>query len=492
MRRVGAVVVVALIGCGPVDERALPAPEQGAAKAAQAMDEPSLWPAEPYGRPINPEVPGVFCFRGNPQRNYVGEGPLPTGQVKVLWRHAVRGKTLDRWEGIGWTGQPVIVEWPESTRPWMNFINQPGPRLELICGSLNGTVVFLDADTGKPSRKPLRMPDPFPIKGTVSLHPRGFPLIYVGCGLKAGKRPGYRVFSLLDFKELLYLPAEDKAAPRKWPGSDSNALILDDTMILPSENGLLYRVRLNARWDPKTGKLGMSPKVDKSLLSSAGVEASFVVSGNRGFVPDNAGTLWMIDLTSDTAPVKAFALGDDTDATPVLTPQGDLIVGIEKDRRGDVAKGILYCLSQRNGQVVEKWRWSFEAESVRGTSPLNGGILSTAALYLPEKGPQLAIVTTSHHPKINQGRLAAVDLKTGKVAWQADLKRFSWSSPIVSGDAVFAADAGGYGHFFKASNGERLAGPIPLGGAVESSPIVWRGRVYVGTRGGAIVCLGNR
>lgn len=457
-----------------------------------------LWPSEAVGVPINQTMKGVTCFRGNPQRNYYGEGPLPTGDVEVKWRYPILGSTDGRWTGVGWTGQTLLVEWPKEVRKWMNFTRQPGPARELICGALNGYVHFVDADTGKPSRKPLKMPSPYPIKGTVTVDPRGFPLLYVGCGVRVGPKPAYRVFSLLDFKELLALPADDPIAPRKWPGSDSNALVLDDTLFMPCENGLFFDVKLNAEWDATNGKLTIRPKVRKTVLSKVGMESSMAVWNDLGYVADNKGTVREVNLRDPRKFRTIAELGDDTDSTIVIGPNGDLLVGIEKDKRsGASAKGIVYCLKQptsSGGKFTIRWKWEFQAGSILGAHPVNGGVLSTGALYLPKNDAHSIIYTTSHHPTIGRGFVVALDLATGKLRWKQKLSAFAWSSPIVSGDAVFCADSVGHARILSAKTGESLIGdsPLQLGANVEGSPIAWGGHVYVGIRGGALLSIGPK
>lgn len=454
------------------------------------------WPKELSGKSISSSIPGVLCFRGNPQRNYYGEGPIPTGNVQVLWRYPVYGVPSGHWSGVGWTGQPLIIEWPETTRRWMNFLKQPGPKFEVICGALDSQVHFLDAETGKPSRKPLKMPYPYPIKGTVSVDPRGYPLLYVGCGINIGAVPGYRVFSLLDFSEKLVLPAKDKAALRSWPGSDSNVLVLKDTFFLPCENGLFYKVKLNSAWDPETGKLSLDPSVLKVPMSKPGMEGSMAVWDNLGYFADNAGDVFEVNLTNPKNFKKTLALGDDTDSSVVFDSKGSFYVGIEKDKRqGADEKAAIVKVRASDGKI--QWKWEFEAGTIRGEHPVNGGILSTGALT--EEGDTI-FYTTSHHPRVGRGFLIALDTKTGHLRWKMPLRAFAWSSPIVVNGVVFCADSTGTAYVRDAKSGDTLLtdsngvaiDSIALGANVESSPIVWKGRVFVGLRGGSIVCLGIR
>jgi hypothetical protein len=65
--------------------------------------------------------------------------------------------------------------------------------------TLDGNIYFLDLDDGKATRPLINVG--YPHKGSVTVDPRGYPLLYAGQGIdeKAGKRVpiGYRIFSLL-------------------------------------------------------------------------------------------------------------------------------------------------------------------------------------------------------------------------------------------------------------------------------------------------------
>ena len=114
------------------------------------------------------------CSRsvGNPTRTYYGKGPVPRVPEKA-W-HFPRGDPmcslssiggeLREWCGTGWTGQPAVFE--RDGRTWV------------VVGAFSGSVHFLDADTGE------RLLPDFPtgdiIKGSVTIDPDGYPLVYVG------------------------------------------------------------------------------------------------------------------------------------------------------------------------------------------------------------------------------------------------------------------------------------------------------------------------
>lgn len=448
-----------------------------------------------FGEPINQEMAGVVCFRGNAGRNHYGIGPVPTRDVRIKWRAPIGSDRIEpRWNGIGWTGQPVLAEWPRSVRRHMNFLHGDGPETEIIVGALDGRVHFYDAETGKPSRRSLAIPGPNLIKGTVSLDPRGYPLLYVGCGL-ARPLAGYRVYSLLDFRELLWVPGSDPKAPRRWPAFDSNALVLDDQLTFAGENGLFYSIDLNTRWNEDEGVLKLKPRIVKSHLTSAGVEGSLAVHEGFAYCGDNAGDVWRINLAKPKNRKRIFRLGDDVDSTVTFDDDGSFYLGREIDRRGAGAQGTVFKLSAPKGKLL--WRWDFAAQSLYGKTKmqdLNGGILSTPAV---SPADDLVFVTTAHQPKVRQGSLVALSRDTGKPRWSYAMRGYAWSSPAVVDGAVVAADSTGGVYVREAGTGKSLLRDdqgrpkqrLNLGGTIEGSPLIWKGRIYYGVRGGALVCL---
>jgi outer membrane protein assembly factor BamB len=439
----------------------------------------------------------MVCFRGGAQRNYYGEGPAPRGHLKVLWRNVIGADpAAPQWNGVGWTGQPLAVEWPEEVRKHMNFLSQPGPKTEIIVGGMDSQIHFYDSETGKPSRRPLHISPQNLIKGTVSVDPRGYPLVYVGTGLNRG-RSGYHVYSLTDFKELLFLPGYDSRAPRHWPAFDGNGLVYGDRLLETGENGIFYSVKLNTKWDAETGKISLNPQITRVPISSGGIESSISVFDHYGYCSDNHGMLYRIDLDNPTHVKRLRALGDDADTTPTFDTDGNFYVGIQVDNRHSAgAKGTLFKLHAPDGALV--WRWDFPAQTFHGSSKIhdiNGGVLSTAAVW-PEG--DLVFTTTAHHPRMNQGALVALDRKTGKPRWTFRMKSYTWSSPTVVDGAVIAADAAGELYVRDAATGDNLlkdadgspVASIKLGSCVEASPLVWKGRIYIGVRGGALVCVG--
>ena len=94
----------------------------------------------------------------------------------------------------------------------------------------------------------------------------------------------------------------------------------------------------------------------------------------------------------------------------------------------------------------------------------------------------------------NGGRLLGVDRMTGEIVWTKDLPGPTWQSPVVVDDVLIQGDCNGFLHAYDVSN-PRVDPPelwsLELGGCIESTPAVWKGRIYVGTRAGLFFAIGD-
>jgi len=145
-------------------------------------------------------LPGITCFRGNNYRNTSSYGYADVKEEKLEKIWSFSNGSIDVWTGVGWTGQPAIVMWDEQTRDLMNIYpskKQKEELKEVIYATLDGKIYFFDLEDGEPTRDPIDIG--YPIKGTVTIDPRGYPLLYTGQGIpeKNGEQGpiGYRIFS---------------------------------------------------------------------------------------------------------------------------------------------------------------------------------------------------------------------------------------------------------------------------------------------------------
>jgi outer membrane protein assembly factor BamB len=478
-----AALALAAAGCGGE-----PPASDLAHAATPPVQSPAPWvTAEEIGRPINDTIAGLTMFRGNATRSWFGSGPVPRAP-RILWRYPSRpmcsisvvGRSRREWCGTGWTGQPSVV--------------RRAGGLEVIFGAYDRRIHFLDAATGRPRRPSFLTGDI--IKGSVTLDPDGFPLVYSGSRdnffhIVATDRPSPT--------ELWRLSAASAPRPLWNDDWDGNAVVIEDYLFEGGENGWFYIVKLNRRYDDN-GLVQVSPEVvvmlpgyDDEQLADLGdedvsIENSVLIFGNRAWFANSGGLVSGVDLThlrTDPARVERtfrFWGGDDINATMVIDERGYLYVGAEDQRRNARMReiGQLYSLDPSNPGDPVRWRMNV------ARSRDFGGIYATPALF----GQVLFVVT-------HAGALMAVDRDSGTVRWQIPNGWHSWSSPVVVDSTLILADCEGRIRAWDVRVPDRRPPllwefRLPSGACIESTPAVFEGTIYVGARDGYFYAIGDR
>lgn len=451
---------------------------------------------------------GLFTFRGGPQRlnSAFGLVPAQPSKLSVAWSVAT-GQSKGPWYGgSGWTGQSVIVRWPAVMRhsmPKLGARRQDDDFVEVIQGSLDGAVHFIDLATGQRTRPALVTGNP--IKGSVSLDPRGYPLLFVGQGIPESRPIGLRVFELIGHKEVFFLPGSDKEAPRKgWGAFDSSGLLnrATDTYVVGGENGLIYLLKLNTAFDPLELTLSVKPEVARYRYKSPGnenygVENSLSVFRNLAFFADNGGTLQAIDLRTMT-PRWKFEAGDDTDgslALEVSAPAGEapklwLYTGTEVDKTGPRGETWLRKLNALTGKP--EWEVSEFCQGALTPKKIDAGVFATPVPGTGEVS-DLVFFVLSRCPGPENGALVALEKETGRERWRVVLPHYSWVTPALLTDAeghpwLLHAGIGGQVRLHDARTGKEVA-HLQLEGDIESSPSVFGSRAVLGTRANRIYAI---
>jgi outer membrane protein assembly factor BamB len=87
----------------------------------------------------------------------------------------------------------------------------------------------------------------------------------------------------------------------------------------------------------------------------------------------------------------------------------------------------------------------------------------------------------------NGGNVKGIDRRTGAERWELSLPGPTWQSPVVVHGVLIQGDCNGVLHAYDLSD-TRTRPPelwsIEIGGCIESTPAVWRGQIFVGTRAG--------
>ena len=290
---------------------------------------------------------GLLTFRGNPSRTYYGAGPVPEAP-QVAWRYpdrAMCGRSSEygetkMWCGTGWVGQPAVFE--RGGRTWLVF------------GAYDYNFHFVDAATGQAILPPFPTGDI--AKGTVTVDPDGFPLVY------GGSRDNKLRVLAIDrpaATELWALNSMDPALqPRLWNSDwDAAPLIVGDYLVTGGENSRFHVVKLNRSYGPD-GLVQVAPQLvftapawDDELLSNlpdsrVSVENAVTLVGDTAYFTNSGGLLQGWDLSSlrtgQGEPTRTFRFwtGDDTDASIVADEEGYLYVGQEWDRRNERGRQI--------------------------------------------------------------------------------------------------------------------------------------------------------
>lgn len=448
------------------------------------------------------DLEGVTAFRGNNYRDNASYGTRTVSKKKleIVWEKAGLGAISAHnsyWPGTGWTGQPLLVHWSDSVKKLMNINSEMKAKdlVEVIYPTLDGNIYFLDLETGKETRNKIEIG--YPIKGTAMADPRGYPVLYTGMGINENNGKfteyKYRIINLINQKELYTIFGRDEVAFRGWGANDSSALLdkKTDTLLNCGENGLVYKVKLNTKFNEAAGTLTMAPQITKYRYRSPysdeqGIENSPAVYKNYMYFNDNGGTMQCVDLNT-LKPVWIYETGDDTDATTVIeeTDKGVfLYTANQVDKRGEGGKNPTSdCNIRKFDALTGKLIWQKDYQCVYNYY-INGGALGTPVLGKDDIS-NMVIFNICFTGSNSDGTMVALDKDTGKEIWKKKLSSYSWCSPVdfKSSDGktyMVYTDFAGYMHLLDPKTGTTLDS-VSLGKNVESSPAIYNDTIVVGS-----------
>lgn len=466
------------------------------------------------------ELEGVITFRGNNFRDNAAYGTatiiektlddanawtVSTGSVPKVYGSGA-------WTGSGWTGQPLIVRWPEETKRIMNLYDSAKNKaglVEVIYATMDGHIYFLDIDTGERTRDPINM-GRYPFKGAGALDPRGYPLMYLGSGDDCrddGEGSSHAsIISLIDGKVLYEFGEKDGFSLRDLSYFDSSALVdaETDTLIYPGENGILYIIKLNTVYDSTAGTISVAPEVVKWRYKGARTNSTATYDGSRGWwlgmedsaiiwrghliVSDNGGHMMCIDLNTLEL-IWVQDVLDDTNCTAVLELEnGHPYIYCSTSFHGGWRASVdskavipIWKLDAVTGEIV----WKNSDYSCQTISGVSGGVQGSFAIGKGTLGDMVfaPVAMTDGH----RGKLVAFSKADGHVIWECNFAGYPWSSPVTVYDQngygyLIQCNSTGYMHLIDGQTGTILY-EFSLGSNVEASPAVFENTVVVGTRG---------
>jgi outer membrane protein assembly factor BamB len=427
-------------------------------------------------------TPGLLTFRGSATRSYYGDGPLPANP-EVLWSYpgesggmcaeSAEGGETRTWCGSGWTGQPSVFE--RDGRTWVVF------------GAYDRKIHFVDYETGEDILPPFETGDI--IKGSVTVDPDGLPLVY------SGSRDNELHVIAIDRPQPteLWSLSADAVSPTKWNDDwDGSPLVMDDYLYEGGENSQFHIVKLNRStggdglvqvapelvfntpgWDDELTAALNERQNDVSIENSVAFRDGIIYFANSGGLVQGWDVRGIADGVAPTR-VLRFWTGDDTDASIVIDDEGFLYVAVENERGNARAAEVGQLIKLDPSKPDNPLVWSV---------PDPGGFWATPALHR-----DILIVPS------DGGTVYGVDRATGEVRWTFELPPPTWQSPVIIDDTLVQGDCNGVLHAYDVSD-TNVAPPelwnVQLEGCIESTPAVWKGRIFVGARGGRFYAIGD-
>lgn len=457
------------------------------------------------------ELEGIVTFRGDNFRSGAayGTAAVSSKTLTKAWSKSTSGLSDPDgiyWSGSGWTGQPLIVKWPEATRKnisaMYDWAREKEGLVEVIYATLDGHVYFYELTSGEYTRDPLNLG--FNYKGAGALDPRGYPILYVGSGVDSvNGRSRVKVVNLIDNSVMFEFGHNETFANRGWHMFDSSPLVSAETdqLIYPGENGILYIIHLNTKYNEQTGELSVDPDnivkwkyngVRSGSRYWLGVESSAAIINNYIFLADNGGNLMCLDLNTLKL-VWVQDVLDDTNCSPVVDVEdGHPYIYISTSfhygwRSYSTAEIPIFKIDAETGEIV--WRTDYTCYTVQD---LSGGVQGTIAVG-KNKLSDMIFVPVARTPGASSGTLAALKKDTGEVIWEKETSMYSWSSPVdfydADGNGYLLYCNSGFNMFLiDGKTGEQLD-YMNLGGNIEASPAMYGNYAVVGTRAMRTYCI---
>lgn len=457
------------------------------------------------------ELEGIVTFRGDNFRSGAayGTASVSSKTLTKVWSKSTSGLSDTDgtyWSGSGWTGQPLIVKWPEATRKnisaMYDWAREKEGLVEVIYATLDGHVYFYELTSGEYTRDPLNLG--FNYKGAGALDPRGYPILYVGSGVDSvNGRSRVKVVNLIDNSVMFEFGHNETFANRGWHMFDSSPLVSAETdqLIYPGENGILYIIHLNTKYNEQTGELSVDPDnivkwkyngVRSGSRYWLGVESSAAIIDNYIFLADNGGNLMCLDLNTLKL-VWVQDVLDDTNCSPVVDVEdGHPYIYISTSfhygwRSYSTAEIPIFKIDAETGEIV--WRTDYTCYTVQD---LSGGVQGTIAVG-KNKLSDMIFVPVARTPGASSGTLAALKKDTGEVVWEKETSMYSWSSPVdfydADGNGYLLYCNSGFNMFLiDGKTGEQLD-YMNLGGNIEASPAMYGNYAVVGTRAMRTYCI---
>lgn len=435
----------------------------------------------------------IGTYLGNETRNYYGEDP--PGRLSLKWKLFLgKGKSegkhgnIKEWSGSGWTGQPLLTEEHGKLYIYLGALDYHLKKIDAETGRLIWQYKFDDAIKGTGSvfvnSKSSSLREKYSI---VQGSKRGY-----GTSLSSKNCFSLRGISMIYGSELWrYNVKQTRSASRDVDGTP---LIINDTIIAPLENGNLAFLNVNNPVDndkySSPQEIELVPLYDmNNLRRNLIAEGSPVLLGNT--IYNTCGSGWFYGINKNTKDVVfEYYIGADLNGTSPVTNDSCLLVTIEKEYipgRGGVLK---IDPRKSNNDCVE---WFFPTGN-KDYADWAGGVIGSASVsdnYCAYNGMDGYLYLVDHTKLDPEKSNMGPDLK--KVYPEPLLldKKYigpSISTPIIVKNRVIACSYNSI-YLFEIDSEMKLELLDKYGTGIESTPIVWNHRLYVGSRNGYLYCF---
>ncbi|MBN2852062.1 MAG: pyrrolo-quinoline quinone [Clostridia bacterium] len=449
------------------------------------------------------EINGVTTFKGNNFRNSSSFGypVIESKSLNLIWQFET--SHIDEYKGIGWTGQPAIVQWPAETQNIMNMYHSyktSSGTVEVIYGALDGNIYFVDLYTGKYTRDPISLG--LPIFGSITVDPRGYPLLYVGTGFNMNglryEDMTFSIISLIDGSVLYQINGSDSYAIRTWGAFDSSPLIdkVNDCLFIGCENGLLYSLKLNSDFSPENKSISVAPELTRFYYvnpfgRNAGFESSLAAFKNYIYITDNGGLLQCLNAQT-LEPVWIYDLKDDSDSTVSIEVVDSNTVYLYTATEVSFEKESSFSYIRKFNALTGDMIWESKFKCFYSES-MTTGTTSTPVIGLSEISDSVIYSVTGLGENGAFSNLISFDKSNGNIIWKNENLPYSLSSPVELYDEngkayIIMSYSNGLIELINGQTGVPISN-ITIQGSIEGSPAIYNGNMVIGTRSGNIYSI---
>lgn len=484
-------------------------------------------------QPIEAKGDGVkvSSFLGDETRRLYGLGPPPK-RLELIWKTTIgsgmtspvgKGKN-EPWTGTGWTGQPVIVRDKGTLYLLLGGFDRNLHKIDLKTGKVIWEYAFDDIIKSTPTVIEDPKPDdPEDRYLVLAGSRRGWPSSYTDPNLAP-----YRAVSFGTGQEVWRLPVPLTASYSR--DVDGSGFLYDGRMYSGVESGWFYKFN---PFKTRSWNGHRTPQIiaKRLLLGDPGdagahggnlvLEASPSLLDDVVYISSGSGHVYGM-RRSDLKVVWDYRTGSDLDGTPVPTGAGKLLVAIEKQYISGHG-GVMLLDPKKAPSKAPVW---FFPTGDRKLADWQGGVIGSVAVndtYDPwGRRPRLAAfsaidgnlyvvsqtATSGSAPGPNGEGPFPIPKLVAKFPIGGAI-----STPIMVDDCIVAAGYDNKVHLYeirykesKKGAGGALRSPggdwfkvtvketdaFSGGGAFESTPVMWKGRVFIGSRDGSLYCIGDK